>query len=130
MANDSNSALGILFPQVAKSSLVRKGPASFSDQLQMFIAKKLLPDHLAVRGNLVAIDYITEALLRHGTISRYELFVEPAFVETAKGFLDLRKAAEPHDPTIRISSTLELLGGIDKYSLTAFFNPSGNFHQP
>lgn len=130
MANDSNSVLGILFPQVAKSSLVRKGPASFSDRLQMFIAKKLFPDHLAVRGNLVAIDSITEALLRHGTISRYELFVEPAFLETAKGFLDLRKPAEPHDPAIRISSTLDFLGGIDKYSLTAFFNPSGNFHQP
>jgi D-inositol-3-phosphate glycosyltransferase len=130
MANDSNSVLGILFPQVAKSSLVRKGPASFSDQLQMFIAKKLFPDHLAVRGNLVAIDSLTEALLRHGTISQYEIFVEPAFVEAAKGFLDLRKTATPDEQAIRINSTLDLLGGVDKYSLTAFFNPSGNFHQP
>ncbi|HEV3038231.1 MAG TPA: glycosyltransferase family 4 protein [Candidatus Angelobacter sp.] len=126
----ANNILGILFPQLAKSSLVRTGPASFSDQLQMFIAKKLFPDQLAVRGNLVAIDYITEALLRHGTMSRYELFVEPSFREAAQAFLDLRKNNGQHDHPIHISSTLDLLDGVDKYSFTAFFNPAGNFSQP
>lgn len=130
MANDPRSVLGILFPQVAKSSLVREGPASFSDQLQIYIAKKLFPDHLAVRGNLVAIDYITEALLRHGTLSRYELFVEPAFLEAAQAFLNLRKRSEGQDQPIHINTTLDLPGGVDKYSFTAFFNPAGNFPQP
>jgi len=114
MADDSNSVLGILFPQLAKSSLVRKGPASFSDQLQFFIAKKLFPDLLAVRGNLVAIDYVTEALLRHGSLSRYELFVEPAFLEAAQGFLDLGKRGERHDNPIRVSSMADLPGGVDR----------------
>lgn len=130
MADHSNSVLGILFPQLAKSSLVRQGPVTFSDQLQIYIAKKLFPDHLAVRGNLVAIDYVTEALLRHGTLNRYELFVEPGFLEAAKGFLDLKKPAGQQDHPIRINSTLDLLSGVDKYSLTAFFSPSGNFPQP
>ncbi|HEV2964142.1 MAG TPA: glycosyltransferase family 4 protein [Candidatus Angelobacter sp.] len=130
MADNSNSVLGILFPQLAKSSLVRNGPASFTDQLQIFIAKKIFPDHLAVRGNLVAIDCITEALLRHGTISRYEMFVEPAYVEAAQAFLDLRKPGAGQDHPIHVSSTLDLLGGVDKFSFTAFFNPSGNFTQP
>lgn len=130
MANDSNRVLGILFPQLAKSSLVREGPASFSDQLQIYIAKKLFPDHLAVRGNLVAIDYVTEALLRYGTFSRYELFVEPSFVEAAQAFLKLRKPSNKNDQPIRVSSTLDLAGGADKYGFTGFFNPAGNFPQP
>lgn len=130
MANDSNSVLGILFPQMAKSSLVRQGPASFTDQLQMYIAKKLFPDYLAVRGNLVAIDYLTEALLRYGTCNRYEVFVEPTFVEAAQAFRNLRKAGEGNDPAIRVNSTLDLAGGADKYAFTAFFNPAGNFPQP
>lgn len=130
MPNPSNSVLGILFPQMAKSSLVRQGPASFSDQLQIYIAKKIIPDHLAVRGNMVAIDSITEALLRHGTLSRYELFVEPAFLEAAQAFLNLRKPDEGHDHPLRINSTLDLVSGVDKYSFTAFFNPTGNFPQP
>ncbi|HEY6350988.1 MAG TPA: glycosyltransferase family 4 protein [Candidatus Angelobacter sp.] len=130
MADDSSSVLGILFPQLAKSSLVRQGPSSFSDQLQIFIAKKLFPDHLAVRGNLVAIDYVTEALLRHGAIPRYEIFVEPAFLEEAQAFLQLRNPGKLQDHPIHVSSTLDLLGGVDKYSFTAFFNPAGNFPQP
>lgn len=130
MANDTNSVLGILFPQMAKSSLVRQGPASFTDQLQMYIAKKLFPDYLAVRGNLVAIDYLTEALLRYGTCNRYELFVEPTFVEAAQAFRNLRKADEGNDHAIRVNSTLDLAGGADKYAFTAFFNPAGNFPQP
>ena len=128
MAN--NNVLGILFPQLAKSSLVRKGPASFTDQLQMYIAKKIFPDQLAVRGNLVAIDSITEALLRHGTMSRYEIFVEPSFREAAQAFLDLKKPSEQQNHPIHISSTLDIRDGIDKYSFTAFFNPAGNFSQP
>lgn len=130
MANDSNRALGILFPQLAKSSLVRNGPASFSEHLEIFIAKKLFPDHLAVRGNFVAVDYVTEAVLRYGTFSRYEVFVEPAFLESAQGFTNLRKPAKPGDHPIHVSSTLDVLDGMDKYSLTAFFNPSGSFPHP
>jgi glycosyltransferase involved in cell wall biosynthesis len=130
MADESKSVLGILFPQMARSSLVRQGPATLSEQLQVFIAKKLFPDHLAVRGNLVAIDYLTEALLRHGKIDRYELFVEPSFVQAAQAFQRLRKADEGNDPPIRVNSTLDLASGADKYSFTAFFNPAGNFPQP
>lgn len=130
MASDSNSALGILFPQLARSSLVRTGAASFSEQLQIFIAKKLFPDHLAVRGNLVAIDYVTEAIFRYGTISRYELFVEPPFLDAAQAFRNLRKPGESGDHPIHINSLTDLPGGIDKYALTAFFNPSGSFPQP
>lgn len=130
MANDTNSVLGILFPQMAKSSLVRQGPTSFTDQLQMYIAKKLFPDYLAVRGNLVAIDYLTEALLRYGTCNRYELFVEPTFVEAAQAFRNLRKTGAGNDHAIRVNSTLDLAGGADKYAFTAFFNPAGNFPQP
>lgn len=130
MVNDSNRVLGILFPQLAKLSLVRQGPATFTDQLQIYIAKKLFPDHLAVRGNLVAIDYLTEAVLRYGTFNRYELFVEPSFVEAAQAFLKLRKPGEQNDQPIHVSSTLDLARGVDKYAFTAFFNPVGNFPQP
>lgn len=130
MMNDSNRVLGVLFPQLAKSSLVREGPASFTDQLHVYIAKKLFPDHLAVRGNLVAIDYLTEALLRYGTFNRYELFVEPSFVEAGQAFLKLRKSGEPNDQPIHVRSTLDLAGGVDKFAFTAFFNPVGNFPQP
>lgn len=130
MMNDSNRVLGILFPQLAKSNLVREGPASFTDQLHVYIAKKLFPDHLAVRGNLVAIDYLTEALLRHGTFNRYELFVEPSFVEAAQAFLKLRKPGEQNDQPIHVGSTLDLASGVDKFGFTSFFNPVGNFPQP
>ena len=130
MTSDSNMVLGLLFPQLAKHSLVRNGATTFTDQLQAFIARKLFPDNLTVRGNLVAMDYITEALIRHGTMSRYEFFVEPGFLENAEALSDLRGQGKAHDQTIHVASMLDLLGGVDKYSLTAFFNPSGNFSQP
>lgn len=130
MTNDSNGILGILFPQIAKESLVRNGASNFTETLQAYIAKKLFPDNLTVRGNLVAIDYLTEALIRYGTMSRYELFVEPAFMDKAKVFSTLGKQDNPHDGQIHITSMLDLISGMDQYSLTAFFNPSGNFSQP
>jgi D-inositol-3-phosphate glycosyltransferase len=130
MTNDSNRVLGLLLPLVAKESLVRNGAASFTDKLQVYIARKLFPENLTVRGNLVAIDYITEALIRHGRMSRYELFVEPAFMEKAKAFSTLRKQDKPNDSQIHVTSVLDIVRGVDQYALTAFFNPSGNFSQP
>jgi D-inositol-3-phosphate glycosyltransferase len=130
MTNHSHGVLGFLFPQVAKESLVRNGPTSFTETLQAYIAKKLFPENLTVRGNLVAIDYITEALIRYGTMSRYELFVEPAFLEKAKAFSTLRKQGGNSGEQLHVTSILNLISGMDKYSLTAFFNPSGNFSQP
>jgi D-inositol-3-phosphate glycosyltransferase len=129
MINDQNGVLGLLFPQVAKESLVRNPSGSFTEKLQTYIASKLFPDILAVRGNLVAIDYLTEALLRYGTMSRYEIFVEPSFVEKAKAFVNLRGKNAPGSDC-NITSLLDVLGGIDGHGLTAFFNPSGNFSQP
>jgi D-inositol-3-phosphate glycosyltransferase len=130
MTNHSHGVLGFLFPQVAKESLVRNGATGFTETLQAYIAKKLFPDNLTVRGNLVAIDYITEALIRYGTMSRYELFVEPAFIEAAKALSLLRKQAGRCEEQFHVTSMLDLIKGMDQYSLTAFFNPSGNFPQP
>jgi D-inositol-3-phosphate glycosyltransferase len=129
MTNDHNDVLGLLFPQVAKESLVRNPSGNFTEKLQTYIASKLFPDILAVRGNVVAIDYLTEALLRYGTMSRYEFFVEPSFVEKAKAFVNLRGTNVPGSQC-NITSLLDVIGGIDGHGLTAFFNPSGNFSQP
>jgi D-inositol-3-phosphate glycosyltransferase len=130
MTNHSHGVLGFLFPQVAKESLVRNGATSFTETLQAYIAKKLFPDNLTVRGNLVAIDYIAEALIRYGTMSCYELFVEPAFLEAARAFAMLRKQDGRSEKQFHVTSMLDLIKGMDRYSLTAFFNPSGNFSQP
>jgi glycosyltransferase involved in cell wall biosynthesis len=125
---DGDSVIGILFPEQARANIVRKGPTSFSDQLQLFIAKKLFPNNLSVRGNLVAIDYLTEALLLHGTMSRYELFVEPSFVKDAEALYSFGED-QSHTGRIRVTSTLQIPQGVDKYGLTGFFNPTGNFPQ-
>ena len=130
MTGDSSGVLGILFPQVAHRNMARNGPTNFSDRLQLYIARTLFPDSCAARGNLVAIDYVTEALLRHGTMSRYELFVEPSFLSAAEAFTSLGNNGHSPEHRVRITSTLDLPRGVDKYSLTAFFNPSGNFSQP
>ena len=130
MTGDSSGVLGILFPQVAHRNTTANGPANFSDRLQLYIARTLFPDSCAARGNLVAIDYVTEALLRHGTMSRYELFVEPSFLSAAEAFTSLGNNGHSPEHRVRITSTLDLPRGVDKYSLTAFFNPSGNFSQP
>jgi len=130
MTDNCSGVLGILFPQVARGNMVRNGPATFSDRLQLYIAKTLFPDNFAVRGNLVAIDYVTEALLKHGTMSRYELFVEPSFLKDAESFTHLGRNGNLAEHRVHITSTLDLPRGVDKFSLTAFFNPSGNFSQP
>src|SRR5262249_55057956 len=128
MAHFSEGTLGILFPQGARK-LVRQDPTNLSDRLQRYITKKLYPEALTVRGNWVAIDYVAEALIRHGTMSRCELFVEPGYTESAKAILGLNGN---HDVRINssgrqihVASTLELTTRGDKLSFTAFLNPAG-----
>jgi glycosyltransferase involved in cell wall biosynthesis len=48
-------------------------------------------------------------------------------MEKAKSFSALRRQ---HGGEIHVTSVLDIPRGIDRYSLSAFFNPSGNFTQP
>src|SRR5262245_58399822 len=88
MSHCSDGTLGLLFPQGARKA-VRQDPTSLSDRLQRYITRKLYPASLTVRGNWVAIDYVAEAIIRHGTIPRCELFVEPGCEESARVLLGL-----------------------------------------
>lgn len=131
MANVSAQTLGLLLPQVPReNTLVRQGPSNFTDRLQLYIEKKLFPDSLAVRGNIVAIDYVTQALLRHGTMEKYEIFVSPGLEESAREWLQLELKKHAPERQAQIHSLLDVLHGVDQYSLTAFFNPLGGLSLP
>jgi glycosyltransferase involved in cell wall biosynthesis len=87
--------------------------------------KTLFPGRTRVRGDWIAVDYLTEALLQYGTADRYDIFVSPDFLPAATASIASRHQDKVRSDKIRIVSSADLLNGIDDHHFTTFFAPQG-----
>jgi D-inositol-3-phosphate glycosyltransferase len=125
MAN-GNTTIGIdVMAQARSYDHVRTTSATLVKRAQSALLKMLLPGQTAVRGDWVAVDYLTEAFLRHGRASKYTLFVSPDFLQAAKSAITTSHREKVRTGNIRVTSRADLLNCQDDHQLTTYLAPQG-----
>jgi D-inositol-3-phosphate glycosyltransferase len=96
------------------------------EKLQRGLERRILPTlKKNIRGIKVAADSVVEALVKHGNVGRYEFFIAPSLLEKARNTLQSYQPVGHRPGARNITSVTEILGGVDKYRLNAWFDPSG-----
>jgi len=89
LQGDRGMLLGIfLSGSIRAYDATRKTQRNLLARLNDLMAKKAFPkNETEVRGHVVAADNIVEAIISHGTMDRYEIFVHPWFKDRASELL-------------------------------------------
>ncbi len=88
MPSHPRSEVALIFPAGSRSyDAVRRRPSNILARMQAGLSKKLFPDDFGVRGDWIAVDYLTEALLCSGNLEHYHCFVEKSFLSEAQSLL-------------------------------------------
>jgi glycosyltransferase involved in cell wall biosynthesis len=89
------------------------------------LSRTLFPTRAAVRGDWVAVDYLTDALLSCGTADKYKVIVSPEYLASASASIASGYPERVKAGRIAVVSRADLLNGAANDPFFAFLAPQG-----